>query len=385
MRLRVLQLHNRYREPGGEDAVVRNESALLQARGHEVLVHEVINPSGARETAPLVLRAVGNSSSADEVRKLVEDFRPDVVHLHNWWFTLTPIVVDAVRAAGVPIVVTAHNHRLGCVDGTYYRDGAICTKCLGGSMWRAIPLACHRESHVSSAVLATTLQIHRRRGTWNRVDRWLALSSFQAELLVQSGLDADQITVKPNTTPDPGFRSQAPSQSRQVVFLGRLVREKGLDVLLEAWRAAAPDLELLVVGDGEVREELEPLAPEGVRFLGRQSPEEVARILAGARALLFPVQWLEPFGMVMVEAMAAGLPVAASDLGAVTDVLGEDAGWRTTDPSIEGWQQLLGVLDDDAEVDRRGAAGRQRYLDLFAPDRVIDVLEGVYRQVIDGR
>jgi glycosyltransferase involved in cell wall biosynthesis len=376
--VRVLLLHTRYRDPGGEDRVVATESRALAEEGLEVHLHETTNPSDTGPTLGALARAPWNGGAAREVQDLVRDLCPDVVHLHNWWFATSPAVVHAVADTGTPLVATVHNYRLSCLAATHVRDGAPCTLCLGGGTLPGVVRRCTRGSALASGVLSATLGLHRRRGTWDRVARFLALSRAQRTILVAGGLPADRTIVKPNTTPDPGPRSTRPSEGTEVVFAGRLVPERGVAELLAAWRTASPDATLLIAGDGPQRPALEAVAPADVVLAGWLAPDELARRVARARALVVPTAWDEPFGLTALEAMAAGTPVLASDRGALPELLG--AGGAVTGPG--GWPALLGRLDDGVWLDAAGAAGRARYLESFRPEVVTGALVDVYEDVV---
>ena len=271
--MRVLQLHNRYREAGGEDSVVRDETRLLRAAGHEVIEHHVSNPSGGLATAGTLVLSPSNPLSARAVKRIVASQHPDVAHIHNTWYSLSPSVVQALKQSGVPVVMTLHNYRLFCANALLFRDGRPCEDCVGTHPWRGVQHRCYRDSFVASALAASTIAVARARRTWSTgVDRFVAPSWFLREKLVAGGIPAETITVKPHGVDDPGARTTPPSSSRSVLFVGRLSQEKGADTLLDAWAArGASRLELVLVGDGPLRERLEARAVEGVRF-ARSAP-----------------------------------------------------------------------------------------------------------------
>src|SRR5215207_2908686 len=146
--MRVLQLHTRYREPGGEDRVLAAEAELLRSAGHEVEQVLAENPESAAATATALLRSPWNGASRRAVERAVAAFRPDVAHVHNTWFALSPSVVAALGAAAVPTVMTVHNYRLMCVNGMFLRNGRPCTDCLGRVPWPGVRHRCYRGSAI---------------------------------------------------------------------------------------------------------------------------------------------------------------------------------------------------------------------------------------------
>ena len=386
--MRILQLHNLYREAGGEDSVVRDETRLLRAAGHQVIEHHVSNPTGALATAGALVLSPSNPMSARAVKRVAAAERPDVAHIHNTWYSLSPSVVSALKDSGVPVVVTLHNYRLFCANALLFRDGRPCEDCLGTHPWRGVQHRCYRDSAVASVFAASTIAIARARRTWSTaVDRFVAPSWFLREKLVAGGIPADMITVKPHGVDDPGARTARPSSSRSVLFLGRLSHEKGADTLLDAWAArGATTLELVLVGDGPLRERLEARRVQGVRFAGWQSPADVARLLLGARALVFPSVCYENLPRAVIEAMAAGLPVLASDHGGPAELV-RDLGpaWTAAAGDDRAWAGALAVLDDDAAVDVAGARARAVYERQYTEEASLNGLLDLYASVGAGR
>jgi glycosyltransferase involved in cell wall biosynthesis len=381
--MRVLQVHTHYREPGGEDAVVATEADLLRDAGHHVLSHRVSNPQGARAAASLAV-APWNATRARAVARHVERSHPDVVHVHNTWFATSPAILSAVRATGVPVVMTLHNYRLLCAAATLFRDGAPCTDCVGTHPWHGVQHACYRGSRPQSAVAATTIDLHARRGTWHRdVDRFLALTEFGRDQFVSGGLPAERILVKPNSVGDPGPRPAPPSASTTVLFLGRLTEEKGLDTLLRAWQRAPARLRLVVAGGGPLEAAVRARAPERVEVVGPLPGPEVRRSLLSARALVFPSTWYEGQGLVAVEAAAAGTPVVLSDHGAMTGLFAPGAEELLFPPAdVDALVDRLARLDDDRFVDRLGGFVRRRYEERYTHTTALERLESTYRSVV---
>ena len=265
-RLRILQIHNLYTQPGGEDAIADAEAELLRADGHDVTALRERNPEGAAAAARALAAAPWNPASYRAMRRTVREVRPDVAHVHNTWFTFTPAVLAALRAEGVPIVMTLQNYRLLCVNAFLFRDGRVCTDCVGTHPWHGVQHACYRDSRPQSAIAATTITANRALHTWDGVGRFLAPSEFVKHVFVNAGFEAERITVKPNTVVDPGRRVAPPSSSRSVVYAGRLSPEKGVDTLLAGWAAAGAavnDLELVIVGEGPQRTDLERVRTGG--------------------------------------------------------------------------------------------------------------------------
>lgn len=381
--MRVLQVHTRYREAGGEDAVIAAESALLEAAGHDVVQWIGQNPEGTADALRALLKAPTNKTAAAAVAAAAREAAPDVVHVHNTWFATSPAAFPALReAVAAPIVMTLHNYRLSCANALLLRDGAPCELCVGSSPWKAVRYGCYRDSRVQSVAAAATISINRRRGSWtNNVDRFLALTEFARTKAIAGGLPAEKVTVKPNFVPDPGRRDRPAAESNQVLFVGRITPEKGVRTMLEAWRRARPeDLELVIAGDGPILAELTGQDWPGVRFLGRVDRSEVQQLMFQSRALLFPSEWYEGMPMTLLEAFASGLPVIGSNLGSMTEML-EPFGpsWLVKPGEPGAWSEALSTLQDDAAVASAAATARQLWHAEYGPDRALENLLAAYR------
>jgi glycosyltransferase involved in cell wall biosynthesis len=380
--MRILQIHNRYREPGGEDAVVAAEAALLRAAGHQVHQFQVENPVGALAAAASLTASPWNPLAAKRLRDVVMSFGPHVAHVHNTWFSLTSSVLASLQRLRVPVVVTLHNYRFMCANGLLFRDGAPCELCVGHHPWNAVRYRCYRDSAPASAMAAAAITINSQRGSWERnVDLFLALTEFARGRFIAAGLPEARIRVKPNFVDDPGPRPRPPSASTTVLYVGRIGSEKGLEVALRAWASTPNDLELLVIGDGPQRAELEKGAWGRVRFLGRLPPDETRRHMLGARALLFPSLWYEGLPMVLLEAFAAGLPVVGSDLGSTAEVLSPTSDWRVVPGDAVAWEQALGRLAATERFDAAGRDVRTEYEARYTPDEGLNLLEDAYEAV----
>jgi glycosyltransferase involved in cell wall biosynthesis len=323
--MRILLVHNRYKFAGGEDVVVGAEKTMLEEHGHEVSLLEADNAeiSGALTQVATGFSAIYSRIARRRVAAEMTRFRPSVMHVHNFLPLLSPSVYYAAREAGVAVVQTLHNYRLICPGGGLLRKGSICEQCLG----KAIPTpgvlhACYRDSRAATGSVAAMLVLHRMLRTWGTmVDAYIALTQFGREKFIQGGLPPDRLFVKPNfvhsaTPPGQGDGGFA-------LFIGRLSEEKGIRPLLVAWKRLGMTLPLKIAGDGPLRAEVQAATQclANVELLGHVSKDRVADLLRRAQVLIIPSICYEGFGMVVVEAFAAGVPVIASNIGALGELV----------------------------------------------------------------
>ncbi len=323
--MRILVLHNRYQHPGGEDAVVQAEVALLRDNGHTVHLHEADNQSieGQIEAFRAALSCVWSFSAARDVRTKILQYHPDIVHVHNFFPRLSPSVHFSSVRCGVPVVQTLHNYRLLCPASTLSRDGRVCEDCLNKMYpWPAITHECYHHSRMASGALANMIFIHRVCATLNTsVSGFIALSEFARAKFIAAGLPGDRVTVKPNFV---NSRSaMGDGKGKYALFVGRLAAEKGIGVLLKAWTKLNNDLSLLIAGDGPLASQINEgtAAHRSIQWLGWRSQKEVSALMEKAKVLILPSLWYEGFPLVVVEAFAAGLPVIASRIGTLAEVV----------------------------------------------------------------
>jgi glycosyltransferase involved in cell wall biosynthesis len=336
--MRVLTVHNNYRLPGGEEQIFAAESALLEAHGHEVFRYTLDNDD-ISTVNPLLLakNTIWNSNVYRELRSLIREKQPQVAHFHNTFPLISPAAYYAARDEGVAVIQTLHNYRLLCPNALFFREGRVCEDCLG----QIFPIpgivhGCYRGNRRDSAMVAATTSFHNILGTWTKaVDKFIVVSQFAMDKFIQGGLPADKLVWKPNflqTEPEPGA-----GQGGYAVYVGRLSIEKGLGVLLDAWRKLDRQFPLKILGDGPmaglVTEAMQEM-PQ-IEWLGRRPSHEVYDIVGNAAFLVFPSEWYETFGQVAIEAFAKGTPVVASDIGAIPELVHHQTGllFRPSDPT----------------------------------------------------
>ena len=376
--MRVLMVHAAYQQRGGEDSVVDTEVTLLRDHGHEVqlyLRHNDEATSAGRIS--VASQALWSRRSEADVGRLVETFKPDVVHVHNTWPMVSPSVYWPAFKAGVPVVQTLHNFRLMCPQAMFLREGKICEDCLGTLPWRGVLRGCYRKSRVQTALLASTVQLHRAVGSYERaVTLFVALSAFSKSKFVQGGLDADRIVIKPNFVEDTG--DGLLDQRTGGLFVGRLADEKGISVLLDALRLGqAP---VTVIGDGDwgqqTRQQL------GGHALGFRPVAEILSRMKSAAYLVLPSLCGENFPRTIAEAYSCGLPVIASRLGAMAELVDDGkTGLLFEVGNVRDLADKLAWAEaHPQEMLRMGRAARQRYLERYTPDRNHDELMAIYRK-----
>ncbi|HMT80001.1 MAG TPA: glycosyltransferase family 4 protein [Azonexus sp.] len=378
--MKVLFVHNAYQHKGGEDSVLEAEGSLLSNRGHAVEYFTRQNDEISQlSRVSVAMQTFWSSPVARDFEARLRSFKPDVVHVHNTFPRISPAVYWVAAKLGVPIVQTLHNFRLMCPQAMFLREGKVCEDCLGKLPWRGALRGCYRDSRLQSTVLASMVSLHRGLGTWqNKVTRYIALNEFCRNKFIEGGLPAERILIKPNFV---DFLPPIAVDRSDFLFVGRLSAEKGIDTLVAA-ASMVHSAKVHVAGSGPEAGLLD--AASNINALGARSHDEVRALMCHAIALVMPSIWYETFGMVAIEAFAAGLPVIASRLGALA-VLIED---RVTGLLFEPGdphslaEAMRWALEHPAEMAAMGMAARAKYEANFTAEQNYRQLMTIYEGAI---
>ncbi len=385
--MRVLVAHNYYQQRGGEDQVFESECSLLREHGVEVEQFSVHNDEiGDKGKLKTFTNAIWNGEVQTAIENQLDAFSPDLVHFHNTWPIISPAAHYACKRFGAKVVQTLHNYRMICPAATLYRNGELCTTCSRNFFaWPGVLNRCYRGDLGASAAIAMSYSSHRALGTWrNQVDLFLALSAFQKQLLTAAGLPEPAVKIKPNFLPeDPGMGNGA---GGYVLFAGRLVEEKGIRTAVRVWQEGDLPAPLYIAGDGPLKDELETQTSEcsNIRWLGFQSKAELKKLTQDALLALAPSEWPEPFGLVAIEALACGTPVAAARSGALPEIVVDGDNGILFEPRQSGElrQKVHSLLENDRLGREMRKAARETYLDKYTAQLNAKLLLKYYEETL---
>jgi glycosyltransferase involved in cell wall biosynthesis len=387
-RLRVLRIFGRYQEYGGEEAAARRIHETLKpymdAEWFESSTEAMLGETFLdRMHAPS--RVVHNEPIAEELRRLQADRKFDAWEIHNVFPSLSASVYATGLRLRVPLIQYVHAYRLSCVNGTFLNHGVPCSRCINGNFFPAVETNCWRNSRIASGLMGIALARVRRLEVFERLKGWIAISHAQKALLVRMGIPAENIHVVPHFLDAAENEAPAIRRDGYALFLGRLSPEKGVAQLLEAWRRVNyPGARLVIAGKGPEEEKLRAFVRDhrlwNVDFRGFVPAQAQADLWAGARFLVAPSIWEEPFGLVVLEAWAHGRPVLASDRGSFPEMINGGGLLCSPDSPAEFAAAIQKMFQPTDQVSNMAAAGLEQLHTRFSRETWINRIRSVYEQ-----
>jgi glycosyltransferase involved in cell wall biosynthesis len=387
----ILMVHNYYQShaPSGEDGVFREDEKLIRSKGHKVILFtrhsDIIKEFSPMKKVALMCQIAWSRESYKAIEQLINLEKPDIVHVCNTFPLISPSIYYACRKNGIPVVQTVQNYRLFCASGIFFRGENICEECIEHSSIRAIKYGCYRNSRIQTLPIVFMHQIHRLLGTWSKcVDLYIAATEFSRQKLIQGGLPAEQVVIKPNfflSIPEPSY-----SYGDYAVFFGRLSVEKGVRTLLSAWKQLK--IPLKIVGDGVLREEVisatKAHSGSSIEFLGFRPHEQCLDLIKHAMFMVMPSEWYEGFPMTIREAFASGKPVVASRMGAMAEIVNDGKTGLLFEPgNPDDLAEKVQWLAEHKEIAvQMGKSARVEFETKYTAEKNYEILMNIYKIAI---
>lgn len=385
--MKILQLYNKRDTVwGGEDYVVENTIQILEQKNEQV-ISWILSNSDLMSRFDGKLRAftygIYSPPMQHAMAEVIKREQPDIVHVHNLYPFFSPSVLIACRRARVPVVLHYHSHFLTCPTSWHFRDGEICERCTGGREYWCILKNC-RGNIVESIGYALRSAVARKfRLFADNVTLFITTADFTKQRLVEAGFSKDRVVVVPCAI-TLATSTTNPSIGKHVVYAGRLSSEKGVETLIAAARLL-PQLQFLIAGDGPIRKELEGIAPENVTFVGWLNKTQLSDFYSKARLAVVPSRWLEPFGLVVTDAMSNGLPVVAARIGGPAEIVEEGVTGFFFQPgnSMDLAEKINNLWTIPDLCQQIGQAGREKVIQVYTEDIYFKRLLAVYNKAIE--
>lgn len=324
--MKVLFVHNRYLQHGGEDTVVDAEIALLQEMGVEVDTFIIQNSRNKIRQVLDVVFSFFNVVSFWRMYRIIRTSNPDVVHVHNWHYRISPSVFWAARLASKPVYFTVHNYRLLCPSGTLVVRGNLFLESIERKFaWPAVFQKVYHESYLVTFFVAFCIYFNSLIRTWDIPTKIVFVNDFMADYMVNSKLrlERSKVYVKPHFVTSVDKQNDILAERRGFVFLGRLSEEKGIDILLEVFSKIA--YPITIIGDGPLKSLVVKYASQSknIRYLGFMQREGIIRELGAAEAMIFPSLCFEGMPVSILESFSCGTPILASYIGSLRSMIQE--------------------------------------------------------------
>ena len=384
-------IHNFYGKdfPSGENQVFLLERHMLESRGHIVDVFirqsDEIRRQGLWGSLQAAMSVIWNPWVNRAILRKVEEFKPDIVHVHNTF----PLIANGIfKAIGTKarVILSLHNYRIFCPNALLMRNSSVCTECLDKrSVLPSLMHACYRESLLATIPISISVALHQYLRTWSRwIDGYIVSSEFQKKMLQSARIPSDKIFIKYNSTK--AQIAEIANKDNVCIFVGRLSKEKGITTLIDAWRIWGKTAPLLlIIGDGPLKAEIEKKT-EGlnVKLCGGVSLDVVSKEISKSKLLIVPSEWFEGFPMIIPTAFAVATPIAVSQLGALDSIVKADKLGVIFPPANP--QRLYEVVStlwrDKDKLRQLGLNALKEYEEKYTEDSNYAQLMAIYEQSI---
>jgi glycosyltransferase involved in cell wall biosynthesis len=367
--MRLLTVNKYHRVFGGGERYISELTHLLERRGHEVIPFAMADPQN--EPSPyagyfvspieffdkyhqpkpwaIAERVIYSQEARSKISQLIEAVKPDLAHIHNIYHYISPSILDALHEHQIPVVMTLHDYKLICPTYSLWTKGEICERCGGKRFYHCVLQRCNHGSLLASGLNTIEAYIHRAINIYSKVGLFVSPSQFLRQKHIEYGLTPQKIVHIPNFlnisdyTPEFGHKDY-------VIYAGRLTPFKGVNVLLEAMSKLRPSTPLIIAGDGPIRDDLEEksqqLRLDNVHFLGHISGTRLRDLIAQAAFAIVPSAWYENCSYAVLEALALGTPVLATDIGGIPELVDDGINGLLVPPNnvdalAEGLRHLL--------------------------------------------
>jgi len=383
--MQICIVHNEYGRFSGEEAIVERICRLLEGHGHKL----IRLTRSSSEIPALVLgeiraffSGIYSFASARRIRRILQEQRPDVVHVHNLFPLISPSVLQQCRKAGVPVVMTVHNYRLVCPNGLHMKDGQVCEKCAGGREYWCVLKNCEGSLFKSLGYALRNFTARKWRLFLDNVTVYTTLTEFQRQRLIAEGFPGERIVVIPNMSTQSAHNGM-PLLGDYVGYVGRISPEKMVPLLLEAARRIRNAV-FRAAGDWSQMPEIRRLAPSNFQFLGHLSGEDLEEFYRSSRFLVLCSSCFEGFPVTLAEAMQYGKPVISSRIGGLPEIVDDGVtGLLFESGNVDDLADKIGRLWSDPELCRRmGLAGREKALREYSSARYYERLIHVYARAM---
>jgi len=405
--MRILFCNTYLYRRGGAEVSFFELAELLSLKGHEIVFFGMEDPKNEVSEGSsyfvsnlefgdyrlrsmlwntrALRRVLYSHEAASNVRRLIQKTGPDLAYVNNIAHHISPSILDVFREFRLPVMMSVRDYKIICPNSVLLNRSGICEKCKGERYYNSLIHRCKRDSLIPSAVACLEAYLHRHRRTYDSVSAFLAPSQFCKEKLAQFGVSKKRIFVVPNFIKPEDFPLESVTSEPFCVYFGRLSREKGLRVLIEAAKICGH--RLLIIGDGELKPSLEHYAEElgaaNVSFRDRMGFDELIATVRASLFTVFPGLCYETFGRSVLESFALGKPVVASRIGAIEELVDDGIDGLLCEPgSCEELAEKMSFMYTSKSVaEKMGQNGRTKAMSRFTPGNHYEHFMDVWEKI----
>lgn len=382
--MKILLVHNRYANTGGEDQVFFREKAMLeQYLGKDAVFEYTVSVKDFSKWQ--ILRSILFSKfHYQQIFEMVKREQINIVHIHNYFPLLTASIFQAAKDAGAKVIHTVHNFRWWCISGNFYREEVgICKICVEEKkFWNGIRHKCYRKSFWQSLVAKTSFAYYKYIGVFNRIDQFWVLTKFQYNLLLELGIPKEKLMIKPNMSQLGSVINKVNANKKGFLYVGRLEHEKGIELLLSVWKELPATIHLKVIGNGALKQKLMTAYQQSnIDFIGECSFEEVNSHMQASLFTIQPSLWYETMGLTIIESMQNGTPVIGFEIGTRKELIANGKNGLLTSP--EGLLETIKAAANMSELDYGILSQNAKNSAIcFTPDLIIQKQINLYNQIL---
>ena len=406
--MKILSVNKFYWKKGGSESVFFNEKAMLEKGGHKVIpfsmnsdrnepspysnyfVDEVdYEKSDLRNRLLSASKIIYSFDAKSKMEKLLQDHSPNLAHFHIFQHQISPSVFGPLRKNNVPIILTLHDLKPICPNYKMYVNGNVCEQCKGRRFYNCFNNRCTKGSTLGSLVNTIEMYFHYAMGYYQGVDRYIAVSRFYKQKMMEAGFPEQQVDYLPNYIDATAFDPQTADKGYMLYF-GRLSEEKGISTFLDA-SILNKEVPHLIVGTGPLEERLRQKVADGgldnVRFLGFKQGDELKTLLSESTCVVVPSEWYENCPMTVLEAFAAGRPVIGSDIGGIPELIedGEDGFIFEPGNAQALAEKVQWIWEHRNKAREMGMQGRKKIEEQFNAELHYNGLMSIYNSVLGNK
>lgn len=403
--MKILLINKFYYLKGGAEKHFLELKQMLEDNGHKVVVYAMSDPRNlpspySKYFASYVdfervrfnwqgLRTAGRMLYSFEAKrkigKLLDEEKPDLVHIHNIYHQLSPSILSAIKKRKIPIIQTLHDYKLMSPNYALFCHGRICERCLGGKYYRCITHKCIKNSYIASALSALEMYLHKALKIYEKnIDVFICPSKFMADQIKKWGIQAKRVKQIYNfskTDIEPSG-----NLGEYLLFVGRLSEEKGVDILIESMKGL--NILLKIIGTGPNEQALKEKARrdklDQIEFIGYKDGRNLQECIENARALIVPSQWYENCPLVILEAFQAGKPVLATRIGGIPELVTDgETGYTFTLGDVDDMRRCINRIFSDDEKTKEISSKASNLARQFTPELYYQNLMKVYESVLE--